>query len=395
MQQSNLKPLGKLGKIVSGSTPKTFVEDYWNGDIPWITPANLTSHQGIYFTGKLRKITQAGYDSCSTTMLPAGSILFSSRAPIGHCAVTAYPLCTNQGFKSIIPNPDELDSVYGFFALKYFTPQIVQQGRGATFAEINKEMMETFCIPLPPLAEQQRIAGILARADRLRQLRRTALQLSEGYLQSVFLQMFGDPVTNPMGWEVVKLGHTFAENPRIGTAVPAHEGGKQKVVRVGEIGERHVALEKCGTITLKGSVLEKFSLLPNDFLLARAIGSEHHLGKASIFQKVDFPVVYDSHVMRLRFDFEKVHPSFFLHWLKSNGGRARFMQRAGRTAVQFNVNTKQIADIDIPLPPISEQMQFVCVVEQFERLWSQQHEAARQANHLFATLLHHAFIPSP
>ena len=71
------------------------------------------------------------------------------------------------------------------------------------------------------------------------------------------------------------------------------------------------------------------------------------------------------------------------------------MKRAGRTAVQFNVNTKQIADIDIPLPPISEQMQFVCIVEQFERLRTQQHEAVRQADHLFATLLHRAFTPSP
>src|SRR2546421_3686271 len=147
----SLVPLSKLGEIVSGSTPDTTNKECWGGNISWITPADLTEHSGIYFRGNLRKITQAGYDSCSTKLLPPGSILFSSRAPIGHCAVTTFPLCTNQGFKSIIPN-GKLDSIYGFFALKFFTPQIVAQGRGATFAEINKEIFENFCIPLPSLS---------------------------------------------------------------------------------------------------------------------------------------------------------------------------------------------------------------------------------------------------
>jgi len=196
-------PLGELGEIVAGSTPDTNTQEYWGGDIAWITPADLTSHEGIYFTGELRKITEAGYKSCSTKMLPAGSILFSSRAPIGHCAVTSFPLCTNQGFKSIIPN-ERLDAVYGFFALKFFTPQIEALGRGATFAEVNKEIFENIKIPLPPLTEQKRIASLLARADRLRQLRRTAHDLGDALLQSVFLEMFGDVAHSK--WEKYELG---------------------------------------------------------------------------------------------------------------------------------------------------------------------------------------------
>ena len=139
-------PLAELGEIVAGSTPDTFVKEYWGGDIPWITPADLTDHQGIFFNGKLRKITDAGYRSCSTRMLPPGSILYSCRAPIGHCAVTAYPLCTNQGFKSIIPN-ERLDAVYGYFALKHLTPKIENLGRGATFTEVNKEIFGTILYP--------------------------------------------------------------------------------------------------------------------------------------------------------------------------------------------------------------------------------------------------------
>jgi type I restriction enzyme S subunit len=105
------------------------VPKYWDGDIPWVTPADLSNHEGIYFQGKPKRITKAGYESCSTTMLPPRSILFSSRAPIGHCAVTTYPVCTNQGFKSIIPNGN-FDPIYGFFALKFITPSIIAKDAG-------------------------------------------------------------------------------------------------------------------------------------------------------------------------------------------------------------------------------------------------------------------------
>ena len=124
--------------------------------------------------------------------------------PIGHCAVTAYPLCTNQGFKSIIPN-ERLNAVYGYFALKHLTPKIENLGRGATFTEVNKEIFGTISIPLPPLSEQRRIAAILGKATRVRRLRRTARQLGETYLQAVFVEMFGDVALNPMKWKVESL----------------------------------------------------------------------------------------------------------------------------------------------------------------------------------------------
>src|SRR5438552_3646209 len=187
---AELLPLGELGDIASGSTPKTSVKEYWNGDIPWITPADLTNHEGVWFRGKLKRISKLGFEASSTRMLPRGSILFSSRAPIGHCAVAAYRLCTNQGFKSLIPN-QRLDSLYGYFALRAVTPSIVSRGRGATFAEVSKEIMESVRIPVRPLPEQKRIAAILEKADRLRRTRCYARQLSDTFLQSVFLEMFG------------------------------------------------------------------------------------------------------------------------------------------------------------------------------------------------------------
>jgi type I restriction enzyme S subunit len=206
--------LGDVATIVSGSTPDTSNKSYWTGDIPWVTPADLAKNDGVFYEGNPRKITKAGYDSCSTAMIPAGSILFSSRAPIGHCAIAAYPLCTNQGFKNVVPG-EMLDSLYGYYALRRFTDDIASMGHGATFDEVTKEMMENFQIPLPSLDEQRRVAAVLRAADGERRRRRYTQSLSDALLREIFVQMFGDLITNERGWEVEPLG-TYITDMRNG-----------------------------------------------------------------------------------------------------------------------------------------------------------------------------------
>jgi len=155
------------------------------------------------------------------------------------------------------------------------------------------DFVKCYKIPLPPLEEQRRIAAILDKADAVRRKRQQAIALTEELLRSAFLEMFGDPVTNPKGWEVKRLETTFARNPQIGTTKPAHSDGQHLVVRVGEVGGRNVMLNECGRVTLEGKDLERFLCEPGDLLLARAIGSESHLGKASILQHTAHIVVFD------------------------------------------------------------------------------------------------------
>lgn len=267
MKKYPLVPLGELGEIVTGSTPDSTNKEYWNGDIAWITPADLTNHEGIYFTGKLRKITEAGYKSCSTKLMPAGSIVYSTRAPIGHCAVTSFPLCTNQGFKSIVPNK-RLDVVYGFFALKFFTPQLEALGRGATFTEVNKETFESFAIPLPPLSEQKRIASLLARADRLRGLRRAAREQCDSLLQSVFLEMFGDYLNKIecQFADVLQIPLTngfFEKNEKYGTGNP--------IVWVDNLYHTNIIdISALRRVQVSEKELEKYEVFDGDLLFTRS-----------------------------------------------------------------------------------------------------------------------------
>lgn len=155
--------LSEVGKIVSGATPKTSEPKYYGGEIPWLTPADLSGYDRKYISHGSRNITQMGYDSCSTQIMPAGTVLFSSRAPIGYVAIAQNPICTNQGFKSIVPN-ENVNSEFLYYQLKYLRSQIQDMGSGTTFKEISAKRLGEVQVVLPGLDEQERI---VARIEEL------------------------------------------------------------------------------------------------------------------------------------------------------------------------------------------------------------------------------------
>jgi len=204
-------------RIVSGTTPKSQVREYWNGDIVWITPTDLGSNGTIYIGDSERRISQAGYDSCHTELTPSETVVMSSRAPIGHLAIAAVPFCTNQGCKSFVTGSD-IDSRFLYFLLKSHVPEFRLLGGGATFAEISKTQLEQFEVALPSFSEQQRIATKLlhsfesiqrARAAAEAQLE-TANILLRRYMESAFhgitpLAVSGEHLPAPKGWRWISL----------------------------------------------------------------------------------------------------------------------------------------------------------------------------------------------
>jgi len=197
--------LADCAEIVSGATPSTSESAYWDGDICWATPKDLSELEGAYISDTPRKITQKGLESCAATVLPADSVLFSSRAPIGHVAINTIPMATNQGFKSFVPDRDRIHAKFLYHWLRRNRPYLESLGNGATFKEVSKAVVSRIEIPLPSLAEQRRIAEILDKADALRAKRRAALAQLDTLAQSIFLDIFGDPATNPKGWPVAAL----------------------------------------------------------------------------------------------------------------------------------------------------------------------------------------------
>ena len=195
--------LSEIGTVVGGATPSTTVERFYGGDIPWLTPKDLSNFQDRYIEKGERNITQEGLDSCSAQLLPANTVLFSSRAPIGYVAIAKNPIATNQGFKSIIPN-EKVDSLFLYYILKYNKDKIEAMGSGTTFKEVSGAVMKNVEISLPSLEEQRRIAGILgAIDDKIENNRRINTNL-ELQAQALYKQWFVD--NRKDDWEEKQLG---------------------------------------------------------------------------------------------------------------------------------------------------------------------------------------------
>ena len=165
MKSRIYKRIEELGEVVGGGTPSTNNEAYWNGDIPWISPKDLTSYNYRYISRGERNITKLGFENSSAKMLPKGSILFSSRAPIGYVAIAANSVCTNQGFKSVVPSKN-VDPLFLYYLLKANGKHIANMGSGTTFKEVSGKVMRNIVLPIPStIEEQKRISSILDSID--------------------------------------------------------------------------------------------------------------------------------------------------------------------------------------------------------------------------------------
>jgi len=189
------KTIGETCEVVNGGTPKTGVSEYWDGQHRWITPAEMGKRLSPYVSETERMISDLGLRNSSAQMLPPHSVILSSRAPIGHLVINTELMATNQGCKGLIPR-SQLQHKFLYYYLSSIVDLLNSLGTGATFKELSGGKLTEVEIPVPPLAEQQRIVGLLdeafeglatAKANAEKNLQ-NARALFESHLQSVFTQ---------------------------------------------------------------------------------------------------------------------------------------------------------------------------------------------------------------
>lgn len=187
----NIRKIKNGFSIVSGATPKSDKKEYWDGDVIWITPADYKT-EDKYIRGGRRNLSDEGYSSCGTTVVPVGSLIFSKRAPVGTVAINSVPLCTNQGCLSCIPN-STADSEYFYYAMSVFTEQFELFSSGTTFKEISANAFANFTLPCPPIAEQKEIAKYLSvkcsEIDDIRREKQALIDDMEAYKRSLIYEI--------------------------------------------------------------------------------------------------------------------------------------------------------------------------------------------------------------
>ena len=218
--------LSSLGTIVGGATPSTKKpENYEGGTIPWITPKDLSGFSGRYISHGERNITEKGLNSCSAQMMPKHSVLFSSRAPIGYVAISNCEVCTNQGFKSIVPN-ENTDYLFLYYLLQYKKKDIENLGSGTTFKEVSANTMKGVEVRVPvEKSEQEKIASVLSAIDDKIEANTRINENLEQQLTALFVHDFADSIatastdTCPMLGDLITVIDNRGKTPPLTTEI--------------------------------------------------------------------------------------------------------------------------------------------------------------------------------
>lgn len=382
--------IGNYCKIINGSTPSRNRDEYWNGDIDWFTPKDLSGLRGKYVDEAPEKITEKGYKSCSTTMIPPNSLLYTSRAPIGHLAINKRQVCTNQGFKSLVPDSN-LDVEYLFWVLKKVTPQLQDLGNGATFKELSKSTISSFKIPLPPLSIQRKITEVLDTADRIRQRNKDILSQYDQLAQSVFLEMFGEDLGESYYLKDIAHEHkgTFSNGP-FGSDLLTSELQESgvPVIYIRDIAKgQYIRKSQVFVSEEKSQQLSNCQVISGDILIAK-VGTPP--GTAAVYPNKEPTAIITQDVVRLRLNSKIATPEFIQYWFNSAlGSRAIRPIMVEGTRMRFGLG--DLKKVRIVIPPLDLQNQFAAIVKNIEEQKTKAQTELDKSEELFQSLMQRAF----
>lgn len=256
--------LGDVAQVIGGGTPSTTKEEYWNGEIGWLTPRDLTGYSYKYISKGERNITEEGLKNSSARLIPEGTVLMTSRAPIGYLAIAGKELCTNQGFKSFIVDEDKINNEYLYYLLKSNIDRIKSLGTGSTFAEVSASILKSFEIEIPDLPTQKEIASILSSLDEKIELNLQMNQTLEAMAQAIFKEWFvnfnfpgfdGELVDGlPKGWNrcLIKDFGKIVCGKTPSKAVKEYFGGEYMFIKIPDMHNSVFIIETTDSLTEEG-----------------------------------------------------------------------------------------------------------------------------------------------
>lgn len=354
--------LGDICEIVSGSTPKTGIPEYWDGDKKWITPAEINEESYI-ITDSARKLTELGVKKTGLSPFPEGTVILSSRAPIGKVAIAGCEMYCNQGFKNLICS-EKINNRYLYWFLKGNTEFLNSLGRGATFKEVSKQIVSNIEINVPSIAQQEQAAIQLETANAIIRFRKQQLQKLDELVKARFVELFGDE-SNPYNFPIVTIEDVASV--QVGVVIkPAQyytdAGHGIKTFRSLNIGPMHIKDTDWVYFSEEGNRKNQKSVLnENDLVIVRS-GAP---GTACVITK-EYAGCNAVDIIIARPDLDKVNPYYLCQYTNLPHGKKQIEEGTGGAAQQhFNVG--KYNKIRLTLPPLDQQLKFEKFVEQTDK----------------------------
>jgi len=377
-----LASLGDITTIKGGGTPSRKVGEYWNGCIPWASVKDFSSNE---LNSTLESISEEGLKKSSTNLIPENTIIIPTRMALGKVAINKIPVAINQDLKALfIKFPEKVDIKYLAGFLRSKSEFIERNGSGATVKGVTLDLIKNIPVPLPPLEDQKRIVELLDRARALIDKRKEQIGLMDQLIQSLFYDMFGDPVTNPMGWEIKKLADIgelkrgkSKHRPRND---PSLLGGPYPLVQTGDISNAGLYLTKYSQ-TYSELGLAQSKIWPKNTL---CITIAANIAKTSI---LTFDACFPDSVVAFvpKNGIDKMYIQLWFGFLQ------KIIEATAPESAQKNINLKILSELDIPVAPFELQNSFADRVQEIEAQKEAMTTSLRELENNFNSISQRAF----
>ncbi|RGG51694.1 restriction endonuclease subunit S [Roseburia sp. AF20-18LB] len=374
--------LGDVCEIVSGSTPKTNIEEYWDGDIKWITPAEINDDTYI-ITDSIRKITDLGAKKTGLSLFPEGTVILSSRAPIGKVAIAGCAMCCNQGFKNLICS-DKILNKYLYWFLKGNTPYLNSLGRGATFREISKSIVAQIEINVPDIVYQKEVVDILEKISEVITRRKRELFALDNLIKARFVEMFGNlKITTTVARYIAEL--------RGGKSLAGNEKCKNKVLKTGAATFGWFDPEQYKYLPTDYEPLAEHKVEAGDVIISR-MNTPELVGACSYVFEAPEDMYYPDRLWKVIAKAD-TNPIFLWQLLWDREIRRQIKEKSGGTSgTMHNISKSKLLEIKCIDAPIELQNQFADFVKQVDKSKVAVQKALDETQMLFDSLMQKYFM---
>ena len=368
-----------VAQVVTGTTPKKNDENY-NGEIPFVTPGDLGEHTVI--TSAKVNVTEQGANT--GRLLPKGAVLVCCiGATIGKVGISGKNVISNQQINSLVFDETKIFPKYAYYYCLTIKPLLISRSSSTTMPIVNKTNFSKFEIPLPPLVEQKRIAAILDKADAIRQKRKQAIKLADDFLRSVFLDMFGDPVTNPKGWDVKPVG-TVVDCIVPGRDKPKSFTGKMPWITTNDLNHLQYSYlsDKAIGLTDEEIVEVKAKIIPQGSVLMTCVGD---LGVISIAGN-DIIMNQQLHAFLIN---DEINREFLMYALSF---QKNYMFKMASTTTVPYMNKTNCNSVPVILPSLELQNEFSEIYKKLNGSKETTELSSIDCEKLFNSLSQKAFV---